>query len=1591
MPIDINGYDKEDEIVPGHFLVRKIGSGGFGVVWSARTHGGLKKAIKIVDLRDRQMRRELRSLLRVMTKVNHPHVCKIDNYWLLDDLGNVVEEPAETTEFDSLFGFDSAIGGATEAAPARDATNDTLKWEPPEAKAEQQGPIQATLLIVSMGLGDCTVEDRLEQHRARNNEGLPLNEVLKYMGDAAEALDYLAEKDFQHRDIKPSNLLLVGGTVQVCDFGIARDLRVEKTAAYPALDPRYAAPEQWKGQAFHTTDEYALALTYCHLRTGALPFEGDDPSWPAIMVAKERGELKLDALEPAERKIIRKATSVRPDERYPSCTAMVDDLKAAFSTSAGAGLGKRFWFVVAALILAIGVAAGFATRAYSTNQKRERVRRDLDLLVSTARNMDWQITADNKEACVPMQELVASIRDKEILLDDPQRQASFLAVSALLDFYVEHDRRVAPDFFDATFEPIYTLQRQNGILLAGLEPDANRAIDALTRDFRQAAHDIKDDLNTEQIDKLNEIYPSFLDIEHWKQIQKFVRLGGLRDARDLAKRINNEELEQGAELWIGLRNPQADLGANAKGVMHWLDTASEQSLLTEEMYCEALDQRLGSGAVEPKDIDSLREAMAGVKPESANPATNIWHLHVTAALAAVDPVNVQLDSLHQTVIDQQSQLYGDLLASAGILLRRGNTSDVDLQQEALRILEAARRSYDLSQWPAQHPFRDLYTFAEVFAANRPELRFSELVNAEFQPVAPWFRSAEGASRLRDVVHFHIEKALVGSNPLAVAELPESAREAIDVAARFIEQVDIRDVTELPIWIADFTDDGQLTDANRSASDNYLAEQHLAEDPGNQVASENTLADWLLVANTQSHAMKARQLADEETIPHRLQAVIGYGALLDWTGGCRQPRSGFTRRDIVEHVIAPGIACWEPTDARGQRGQQASHEIAKLYVEAGYVLHLFPTPTIRRQISALAQGAFPNDRIAQLNLSSVENRLKLTERMVTEAVKIDSNQHRWWISLADVVSNRPCKKAAEYQAKVEHLKKITARISDLTDDPRQLMYMAYTNILESRYQVDRQSRLEKTRVAQTQYKEALQSLHEPDTAKCHVWLSGVELALANYDAALSNEQKMNLLGSAQDNANQGRRLGYRFAWQCLNAEGNALEDMARIDWEEGREDSARQKMNMAQNRFSEARNSLARDDLLASDASKAFTALNFARCAIRRYEYGSVSHDDFAATEQGAVQLALDSAFNKGSDIIKVRTLERRATLKKLQLHDQRFHRNDSKKVREAFEEAFVSLRQALAIAARDAPSELPHARMEMVDLLEHLFAQEDNIWTRFEGAESERLLEFERPFTDLVEKVCIEDRQAYTTADKIQAYRTGSLLLISKKITPARCWEELDELATRIATHHENDQMLQHYLSYWKCRGFIEAHKHAAPDLDVWQEHADQIRAEVNAAIQYARQSDDVLCFMGLSLLADYYYEQLFVRRLTPPTDELDASLTFCQSAVDEIAAACSSGDSPTARIGNDVWNCLRTIASFYYNLIAYDVPNEDIQNYRSEMRRTHGTRLKECVDNYLNRVPVIAQHCRPDAGKYSEMTQRLARVQSVLGDAPEDPGDEGS
>jgi len=138
------------------------------------------------------------------------------------------------------------------------------------------------------------------------------HEVLGYVGQLCDALQYAHDHRVVHRDIKPENLLVDGdGRVRITDFGLAK-LVGTGASAVPLTQsnqqlgtPLYMAPEQVHAAAAvdHRADLYSLGVVVYEMLTGRLPLGRFQPPSARDAAAKPFDPVVMKSLEsdPAQR------------------------------------------------------------------------------------------------------------------------------------------------------------------------------------------------------------------------------------------------------------------------------------------------------------------------------------------------------------------------------------------------------------------------------------------------------------------------------------------------------------------------------------------------------------------------------------------------------------------------------------------------------------------------------------------------------------------------------------------------------------------------------------------------------------------------------------------------------------------------------------------------------------------------------------------------------------------------------------------------------------------------------------------------------------------------------------------------------------------------------------------------------------------------------------------------------------------------------------------------------------------------------------------------------------------------------------------
>ncbi len=180
--------------------------------------------------------------------------------------------------------------------------------------------------------------------RQRHTRGqrVPLETVVSYVLQVADALQYAHDRHIVHRDLKPENMLVGdNGNILLSDFGIA--ILFSSTHSYVSKGPSgtylYMAPEQITGKALPASDQYALGIIVYEWLCGEVPFVGSIPEITAkhINVPPPPLREKGVAIAPQVENVVKRALAKDPQRRFAS----VREFALALQSSSKAQQGNR--------------------------------------------------------------------------------------------------------------------------------------------------------------------------------------------------------------------------------------------------------------------------------------------------------------------------------------------------------------------------------------------------------------------------------------------------------------------------------------------------------------------------------------------------------------------------------------------------------------------------------------------------------------------------------------------------------------------------------------------------------------------------------------------------------------------------------------------------------------------------------------------------------------------------------------------------------------------------------------------------------------------------------------------------------------------------------------------------------------------------------------------------------------------------------------------------------------------------------------------------------------------------------------------------
>jgi serine/threonine-protein kinase len=350
-------------------------------------------------------------------------------------------------------------------------------------KAPGGGPAYAMKLVEGRTLADYLEEAcRAHEGGGRPDDAHALPARIEHFLKVCDAMDYAHGKGVIHRDLKPANVMLGRhNEIYVMDWGICRVLSGVADQATLGLSrrlsddagetregsvvgtPAFMSPEQALGRTGELgppSDQCALGLMLYTVVTLRLPFDGNT----ALEVLNNAAEARLRPITHAyERRpvpgelaaIIRKATALSPDDRYPSVRALADDLRRylrgaevlarpdSLWQTAGRALGRHRQLALA-VILGL-VIVGLASQLYLMTQRdraiararrhEERLQALSAAVAKRADELEVRLLAVQSEV-----ESFAAAAEQALLFGEPSRDHYYLSGDS---------RRAPPDLAQA--------------------------------------------------------------------------------------------------------------------------------------------------------------------------------------------------------------------------------------------------------------------------------------------------------------------------------------------------------------------------------------------------------------------------------------------------------------------------------------------------------------------------------------------------------------------------------------------------------------------------------------------------------------------------------------------------------------------------------------------------------------------------------------------------------------------------------------------------------------------------------------------------------------------------------------------------------------------------------------------------------------------------------------------------------------------------------------------------------------------------------------------------------------------------------------
>lgn len=169
-----------------------------------------------------------------------------------------------------------------------------------------------------------SLEDAIERHP----DGMPIDQVIRWMHGIGSGVVYLHDHGIVHRDLKPGNVFLDidsgdGGTVKIGDYGLSKFISCSRRSGQTESvgTVHYMAPEIANGRYGREIDTYALGVIMYEMLTGSVPFEGE--SVGEVLMKHLTAEPDLSMLEQPFRELVQRTLAKDPEVRIGSVGEML--------------------------------------------------------------------------------------------------------------------------------------------------------------------------------------------------------------------------------------------------------------------------------------------------------------------------------------------------------------------------------------------------------------------------------------------------------------------------------------------------------------------------------------------------------------------------------------------------------------------------------------------------------------------------------------------------------------------------------------------------------------------------------------------------------------------------------------------------------------------------------------------------------------------------------------------------------------------------------------------------------------------------------------------------------------------------------------------------------------------------------------------------------------------------------------------------------------------------------------------------------------------------------------------------------------------